>query len=294
MTTPKLREVRKNHKLSNSLCIDCCTNQDLYSQRYDVLLSQGVKEYTSEDIKADEEREASGETTSQFRSSFDIFEEVERMTDAELAQAKQEKAVLLALGLGFIGMTAYFALKNRKIRKMIGFPLPGTVRNVNESKELQAAIGQDRERQLAEMEKLRLKEERERAHAERVFENVQKRREALAAAELEREEAEREEREKQKAIERARREAERQEALERGENVEAMKEIEDGDSEIAAHDLNGVVAQKAQKQANFRCQPCKKSFKSEEQLENHLESNKHKQVIKDAERAAKKPGKASN
>lgn len=254
-------------------------------------MTQGVKEYTSEEIKADEEREASGQS-SEFRSSFDIFSEVERMTDEEMAQARQEKAVLLALGIGFIGMTAYFAFKNRKIRKMIGFPLPGTVKNVNDSKELQAAIGQDRERQLAEMEKLRLKEERERAHSEKVLENVQKRREAIAQAEMEREEAEREEREKQKAFERARREAARQEALEKGEKADDEEKVDEADSEVAAHDLNGTVAQKSHKQAAFHCKPCKKSFKSEEQLENHLESNKHKQALKDAEKAARKANKA--
>lgn len=254
-------------------------------------MSQGVKEYTSEDIKREEEREANGEPL-EFRSSFDIFSEVERMTDEELSQARQEKATLIALGAGFLGMTFYFAAKNRKIRKIIGFPLPGTVKNVNDSKELQAAIGQDRERQLAEMEKLRLKEERERAHTEKVLENVQKRREAIALAEMEREEAEREEKEKQRDIERARREEARKEALERGENVAEVDDHNETDSEVAAHDLNGAVTQKTHKQAAFHCQPCKKSFKSEEQLDNHLESKKHKLAIKDAEKAARKAAKA--
>ena len=42
---------------------------------------------------------------------------------------------------------------------------------------------------------------------------------------------------------------------------------------------------KKQKTSAFHCKACKKSFKSEEQLQNHCESKKHKQAMKELERA---------
>lgn len=260
-----------------------------YPQKYDKLLKKGIKEYTNDAIKADEEREASG---TQYRSSsYDVFDEVERMTDEELQQMKKEKATLLAMGLGIIGIAVYFGLKNNKIRKMFGLsPTTGsTLVNVNASKSAQQAIAKENTRILDELEKQRLKEEKMQRHAEKVVEHVQKLREAMAAEEMEREAAIQEEKEKQKQILQARREA----AL-AGEGVVDENEDDEGFAEEhnMDHELNGVVVQKTSKSADFHCKPCKKSFKSNEQLENHFESKKHKQALKDAEKLAKKKGNA--
>ena len=278
--------------------------------------------YTTSDIQYDERRSEQEEMMSEFRDSYDVFAEAEKLSTEEEHQQMIEKLTLLTMGVGIVGIGVWFALRSRKLQKAIGVAPAASSGNVNTSKHLQAAIGQDRERQLVELEKLRLKEEKERAHAERILESVQRRRVALAEEELAREEAEREEREAQREHARLRREQQLSNlAAGNGDGVDIEKRYDplasdetgqpphllrvadsrpnnsvgDGLSNAFGSDTldeNGdvygsddAVPKRSKPTGVFNCKPCKKTFKSEEQLENHFASKKHKQVLKEMEKA---------
>jgi hypothetical protein len=272
------------------------------AQKYDLRLKQGMKEYTTADMKADEEKAEQEEMTQQWRDSFELFEEEERLSAEEEAQQRKEKAVLIAMGIGMLGIGVWYISKSKKAKKALGVSVE-SASNANTSKSIQLAIRQDHERTMTEIDKLKEKEEKEKAHADKIFETVQKRRQALAEEEAARMEAEKAERENQRAHAEARRKA--LEEAKDGSSVNVGGDSEDefrasssSDHAIAMEtesllDEEQRVKEKAAKNAAFHCKPCKKSFKSEEQLENHISSKKHKQVVKDAEKASRKKGSAS-
>ena len=181
---------------------------------------------------------------------------------------------------------------------MVGIPLASS--NINNSSEIQAAVGLDRERQLSEIEKARLKEEVERAKLEKISEIVERRRIALAEQAIALEEAQQAEKEEQRALARAQRE-ECQNDL--GGSSDELSNLGTStfDFETSTFDSTSLpgsnpldhltsLPSKTPKTADHHCKPCKKSFKSPEQLENHFASKKHKQTLKDSEREAKKTG----
>ena len=266
-------------------------------EKYDLRLKQGEKEYTSEDMKREEER---AEYEQKWRDSFEMFAEEERLSEEEEKQQRREKALLLAMGIGLIGIAGWYINKSKKMKKALGVSGESST-NANTSKTLQNAIRQDHERLQSELDKQREKEEKEKAHAEKIFENVQKRRAALAAEEEERLAAEQEERENQRAHELARRRAmeEGNDETNFDENLEGEPTSSyrtDRDIAIATESMlddEQRVKDKGPKNAAFYCKPCKKAFKSEGQLENHYSSKQHKQILKDAEKAARKKGATS-
>jgi curved DNA-binding protein CbpA len=242
-------------------------------ERYDELLKQGVKVYTTEEMKQDERKSEMGE---EWKDSFELFEEAERMTAEEERQVMIDKAILLSMSMGIVGIGVWYILSSRRLRRAVG--IPNASSNVNTSREMQQSIGQDREKQLEELEKLRLKEEKEKENAQKIMDIVERRRLALAEEELARLEAEEDERARQKAIARARME----------ESGEQEPDVVQEEEPFWAED---APASKAHKTASFACKPCKKTFKSEEQLENHFASKKHKVAMKEFEKEAKKNGK---
>lgn len=211
------------------------------------------------------------------RTSFDVFEEALVLTEEEEAQERREKLLLLAMSLGLAGIGAWW-LWRKKIIKL------GAVNSSTAL--LSQAIVADRDRQQQLSEKQRAKYEKQRALADMIQGEVQRMREELYWAALKQEEL---------------RAPEETAAAAANAAESPIIPSPPTDSDITKLSTDGTLHQDdisdpgAADQAKvrddaledsavslFKCKPCRKTFKSQGQWDNHVKSKKHKEAMKNA------------
>lgn len=249
--------------------------------RYDFLLSKGLLEYDPQATNWDEFDRSRGLPPLKKKSKEEQEAEF-RFKDAheqfkKIQEEKEEFALWTAIILAFLVAllpTVWHFWSKKQEEQEIKQKKKAAASNLKEQQELLAEFQktQEEEERLRREEEReyqkQLKEERERVWKEQQADYQRRKAAGLLTEEELQQEADEEEERKQKKNK-------KQHKQHHDEDDEDNEQAEDNKDEEEEEDdkPKGNV---------YKCDLCKKKFKSEQQWENHEQSNQHKKALKDA------------